>query len=59
MPPLKPEVTVVDGRVWQFVGSAYVQYTADQTGDVIKKLQRAKAQLLREQKRAKRKARAA
>lgn len=57
MPPLKPEVTVVDGRVWHFVGSAYVQYTADQTKDVIRKLQSAHAQLLKEQKREKRKAR--
>ena len=59
MPPLKPEVTVVDGRVWHFVGSAYVQYTADETKDVIRKLQSAHAQLIRDQKRAKRKARAA
>ena len=55
MPPLKPEVAVVDGRVWHFVGSAYVQYTADQTNALIRKLQSAHAQLLKEQKRAKRK----
>ena len=59
MPPLKPEVAVIDGKVWHFVGSAYVQYTADQAKDVIRKLQSAHAQLRREQRRAKRKARAA
>ena len=59
MPPLKPEVAVIDGKVWHFVGSAYVQYTADETKDVIRKLQSAHAQLLKDQKRAKRKARAA
>ena len=59
MSPIKPEVTVVDDRVWHFVGSSYVQYTADQTKDVIRKLQSAHAQLLKEQKRAKRKGRVA
>ena len=59
MPPLKPEVAVIDGKVWHFVGSAYVQYTAGQTKEVIRKLQSAHAQLLKDQKRAKRKARAA
>ena len=54
MPPLKPEVAVVNGRVWHFVGATYVQYTATQAGDVIKKLQRAKAQLLADEKRVKR-----
>lgn len=54
MPPLKPEVAVVNGRIWHFVGATYVQYTAAEAGNVIKKLQQAKAQLLADEKRAKR-----
>ena len=59
MPPLKPEVAVVDGRVWLFIGAAYQQLTADKARELIRKLQSAHAQLIRDQKRAKRKARAA
>ncbi len=59
MPPLKPEVTVVDGRVWLFIGAAYQQLTADRTHDLIRKLQAAESVLRKAEKREKRKAMAA
>lgn len=45
MPPLKPEVAVIDGKVWQFMGGAYHRMTADETSALIRKLQNAESQL--------------
>ena len=59
MPPLKPEVATVEGKIWVFVGSTYQILTGDQTRTLIRNLQGAEAKLRRAEKRAKRAARKA
>lgn len=54
---LKPEVTVIDGKVWLFIGPDYKILTPDQAQTLVAKLQGSLASIRRDGKRIQREAR--
>ena len=59
MPPLKPEACIIENKLAVFMGADYKMLPLEVADPYVRKLQGLVAEMKREQKRAKRKARAA
>ena len=59
MPPIRPDAAVIDGKLAVFMGADYKMLPLEVADPYVRRLQGLVAEMKREQKRAKRKARAA